>query len=214
MERTREKQHAGTAFDILFKRCLNADYTHTAEGGDYAIEVDGNTLYILFEWSDGKEDWRNNFDFPAKPYKRMTEKWFCHRGFLRVWKAMRDEIEIRVAEILQQHADISEITIVGYSHGGAMALLATEDMTYLYGDRMAVSGYGFGAPRVLWGYVPKAVRERISAFVTVRNIPDIVTHLPPKAFGYRDINVKEIGEKWKYNPIEAHYSSSYIAELE
>lgn len=214
MEITREKQHAGTAFDILFKRCLNADYTHTAEGGDYAIEVDGNTLYILFEWSDGKEDWRNNFDFPAKPYKRMTDKWFCHRGFLRVWKAMRDEIEIRVAETLQQHTDISEITIVGYSHGGAMALLATEDMTYLHGDRMAVSGYGFGAPRVLWGYVPKAVRERISAFVTVRNIPDIVTHLPPKIFGYRDMNVKEIGEKGKYNPIEAHYSSSYIAKLE
>ena len=197
----------------LYRRCLDAEYTHTTEGGDYAIEVDGNTLYILFEWSDGAEDWKNNFDFPAKPYKRMRDKWFCHRGFLKVWKAMRDEIENRVAEILERNTDISNITIVGYSHGGAMALFATEDMTYLYGDKFNVSGYGFGAPRVLWGYVPKAVRERISAFVTVRNVPDIVTHLPPKVFGYRDINIEEIGEKGKYKPIKAHYSSAYIEEL-
>ena len=197
----------------LYRRCLDAEYTHTTEGGDYAIEVDGNTLYILFEWSDGAEDWKNNFDFPARPYKRMTDKWFCHRGFLKVWKAMRDEIENRVAETLERNTDISNITIVGYSHGGAMALFATEDMTYLYGDKFNVSGYGFGAPRVLWGYVPKAVRERISAFVTVRNVPDIVTHLPPKVFGYRDINIEEIGEKGKYKPIKAHYSSAYIEEL-
>ena len=198
----------------LYRRCLDAEYTHTNEGGDYAIEVDGNTLYILFEWSDGAEDWKNNFDFPARPYKRMTDKWFCHRGFLKVWKAMRDEIENRVAETLEEHPEITDITIVGYSHGGAMALFATEDMTYLYGDKFNVSGYGFGAPRVLWGYVPKAVRERISAFVTVRNVPDIVTHLPPKVFGYRDINITEIGEKGKYKPIKAHYSSAYIEELE
>ena len=197
----------------MFEKCLKANYTHTAEGGDYSIEVDANTLYILFEWSDGKEDWKNNFDFPAKPYKRMTDKWYCHRGFLRVWKAMRYEIEECVAETLKEHPEITDIIIVGYSHGGAMALLATEDMTYLYGDKFNVSGYGFGAPRVLWGYVPKAVRERISAFTTVRNIPDIVTHVPPKVFGYRDVNIKEIGESVKYNSIEAHYSSSYIEEL-
>ena len=197
----------------LFKRCLNANYTHTSEGGDYAIEVEGNTLYILFEWSDGAEDWRNNLDFPAKPYKRMKDKWFCHRGFLRVWKAMRDEIEDCVALTLKKHTEIANITIIGYSHGGAMALLATEDMNYLYGEKFNVSGYGFGAPRVLWGYVPKAVRERISAFTTVRNIPDIVTHVPPKVFGYRDVNIKEIGKKGKYKPVKAHYDTAYIAEL-
>lgn len=197
----------------LYRRCLDAEYTHTNEGGDYAIEVDGNTLYILFEWSDGAEDWKNNFDFPAKPYKRMNELWFCHRGFLKVWKAMRDEIENRVVEILAEHPEITDITLVGYSHGGPMSLFATEDMTFLYGDKFNVSGYGFGAPRVLWGYVPKAVRERISGFVTVRNVPDIVTHLPPKVFGYRDINIEEIGEKGKYKPVKAHYSSAYIEEL-
>lgn len=197
----------------LLKRCLKAQYISTAKNGNYAIEVEGDTLYLLFQWSKGFWDWVHNFLFPAKPYKRMKCLWFCHRGFLKVWKAMRDEIEKRVAEILKEHPEITNIIVVGYSHGGAMALFATEDMTYLYGDKFNVSGYGFGAPRVLWGYVPKAVRERISAFVTVRNVPDIVTHLPPKVFGYRDINIKKIGEKGKYKPIKAHYSSAYIEEL-
>lgn len=207
------KANQNEGMDVLFKRCLDADYTHTAEDGDYAIEVEGETLYILFEWSDGAEDWKNNLDFPAKPYKRMTETWYCHRGFLKVWKAMRDEIENRVAETLKLHTDISNITIGGYSHGGALALFATEDMAYLYGKNFNVSGYGFGAPRVLWGNIPEAVRERISAFVTVRNVPDLITHLPPKVFGYRDINITEIGEEGKYKPIEAHYNSAYMAEL-
>lgn len=198
----------------LFQRCLCANYTHTAEDGDYAIEIDGDTLYILFEWSDGATDWRNNLDFPAKPYKSMTDTWYCHRGFLRVWKGMRDEVEKGVADALRRSEGISKITVVGYSHGGAISLFATEDMAYLYGQKYKVSGYGFGAPRVLWGVIPDAVKERISAFKTVRNIPDLVTHVPPKIFGYRDVNITEIGRYGKYQPIEAHYSSSYIAEMD
>ena len=196
---------------FLFNRCLNASYTHTAENGDYAIEVGGNTLYILFEWSDGAEDWKNNFDFPAIPYKHMAETWFCHRGFLRVWKAMRDEVEKRVAEILAQHPEITDFKIVGYSHGGAMALLATEDMVYLYGEKINVSGYGFGAPRVLWGYVPKAVKNRLQHFYVIRNNKDIVTHVPPALFGFR--HVSEVVKIGQTNPVKDHYPEKYTHNL-
>ena len=197
----------------LFEKCLNAEYIHTAECGDYSIEIDGNTLYLLFECSDDIADWKNNFDFPAKPYKRMGRVWFCHRGFLKVWTAMKNDIEEQVIQILNDNLEIENIVCVGYSHGGALAVLATEDMEYLYGLIYNVEGYGFGAPRVLWGYIPEIVKHRLRNFTTIRNIPDIVTHVPPKILGYRDINIKEIGEEEKYKPIEAHYSSSYIEEL-
>ena len=136
----------------LFKRCLNAEYIHTAEGGDYAIEIDGSTLYLLFEPSDGLEDWKNNFDFPAQPYKDMTPVWYCHRGFTKVWKAVQDELAPKVDEILSSSESIKRIVCVGYSHGAALAVLATEDMEWQYGDEYTVEGYGFGAPRVLWPY--------------------------------------------------------------
>ena len=117
----------------LFDRCYNAKYIHTAEGGDYAIEVEDGVIYLLFQWSNGAEDWKNNFDFPARPYKRMNDVWYCHRGFLRVWKAMRDEIEAKVAEIIASNPFIYSIRCIGYSHGAALALFATEDMAYHYG---------------------------------------------------------------------------------
>ena len=228
----------------LFKRCLNAKYIHTAESGDYAIEIEGDTLYLLYECSDDKEDWLNNFNFipdkykdreqtaklvlfgdilkavweyfklPATPYKNALKTWKVHGGFHKVWKAMRDEIEAYVAEILANHPEIKKIVIIGYSHGGALAVLATEDMEDLYGDKYEVSGYGFGAPRVLWGIVPKDVKHRLRNFTTIRNIPDIVTHVPPMVFGFRNAGtLVKVGEKGKYNPFKAHYASAYIEEL-
>lgn len=198
----------------LFKMCLESSYIHTCGGGDYSISTDSDTIYIFFEWSDGKEDWKSNFNFPVKPYKRMEDKWYCHRGFLKVWKGMRKEIELTVSALIN-NMSIDRIVCVGYSHGGALSALATENFTYLYGDNIEVKGYGFGAPRVFWGFIPKAVRERMDNFVTIRNIPDIVTHLPPSLFGYRNSgHLLKIGKHFKYNPIKAHFPDIYMSELQ
>jgi len=32
------------SFAALLKRCLNAEYNHTENAGDYAIQVENNTL--------------------------------------------------------------------------------------------------------------------------------------------------------------------------
>lgn len=227
----------------LFDRCRKAAYIHTAESGDYAIQVEDRTLYLLFQWSKGEEDWLNNFDFipthlhtlkerwahlkglvrslvngvgtPEKAYKHMTRPWLCHRGFHRVWLAMRDEIEARVEALLEVHPEIDTITCVGYSHGGALAVFATEDMAFLYGDAYKVEGYGFGAPRVLWGPIPAEVKERLTNFKLVRNGPDIVTRVPPVWLWFRHAGeVVEIGEKGKYNAFTAHKAASYQVELD
>ena len=230
----------------LFKRCLNADYTHTPKGGDYAIEVEGDTIYLLFECSDGLEDWRHNFDFipdpykdrentprlvlfkgilksvfgyykiPTEPYKDTLKKWRVHGGFREVWDDVKYDIEGYVAEILAvHHPEVKKIVCVGYSHGAALAVLCTEDMEYLYGNALEVSGYGFGTPRVLWGIIPKDVKHRLRNFTSVRNIPDIVTHVPPMVFGFRNAGkLVKIGKKGKNSPIKAHYPSAYIEELD
>ncbi len=198
-----------------FERCLQAQYVHTAMGGDYAIEARGNTLYLLFEWSDGGEDWINNLDFPATPYRRMEQTWFCHRGFLRVWRALRDEVEPAVESMLHRRPWIREIVCIGYSHGAAMAVLACEDMTFLYGKRLEVSGYGFGTPRVLWGPIPRAVKSRLSAFYATVCVPDLVTTVPPKWLGFRDVGIRvEIGAEKGYAPVHAHYAQSYLDALD
>lgn len=127
---------------------------------------------------------------------------------------MQDEIEEKVSEIMKAHR-VRTIYCVGYSHGGALALLATEDMTYLHQwEDLNVLGIGFGAPRVVWGWVPKAVKRRLYNYMTVRNIPDIVTHVPPMVLGYRNISKPfKIGAWGKYSPIKAHYPQSYRDSL-
>lgn len=197
----------------LFNLCQAAEYIHTEAGTDYAVKVGGDTIYLLFEWSDGVEDWKSNFNFPCKAYKNGGKTWFAHRGFLKAWKDVRDEIEMQVSEILAVNPGIKKICCVGYSHGAALALLCTEDMVYLYGEALSVMGVGFGCPRVVWGFIPKAVKKRLRHFIPVRNIPDIVTHVPPAIFGYRHIGLVKIGRRKKYTPIKAHYASAYIAEL-
>lgn len=198
----------------LYESCLKAKYIHTTEDGDYSISVVDDTIFLFFEWSDDKRDWKNNFNFPIKPYKRMKEKWYCHRGFLKVWKAMQTEIEEKVNEILLTQNSIKNIVCVGYSHGSPLSTLATENFNFLYGHKLNIEGYGFGSPRVLWGFLPKTLKERLSNYYNIRNKFDIVSHVPPFIFGYRNSGkLIKIGRIFKYNPINAHRTKNYKKEL-
>ena len=198
----------------MFLRCLNARYTHAGDSADYAFELSGTSLYILFEWSDGMRDWKNNLDFPIRAYKSGDSCWFAHRGFLRVWKSVREEIEKRVC-CLAESGLIESVTCIGYSHGAALAGLATEDISFLLGDKLDVCGYGFGCPRFTWGMLPSNVKSRFSNFFIIRNVPDLITHLPPFILGYRNAgNLVKIGKKSKSSPISAHYPDSYLKALQ
>lgn len=201
----------------LFKSCLNAKYINTANCGNYSIEVHNNTIYIFFEWSKGIGDWINNFNFPKKPYKHMKETWYCHRGFLKVWQGMRDEIRDKVLHIIS-NTTIKKIICIGYSQGGALCLLATEDMSYLInsiGLNIKILGIGFAAPRVIWGNIPESLETRLDPYKVVRIVNDIVPKLPPKIFGFRDNKyIVDIGIGTSYNCFEAHKKENYLLALE
>ena len=48
----------------------------------------------------------------------------------------------------------------------------------------------------------------------IRNIDDLITHLPPFLFGYFHVGkLIETGEKGKYNKIDAHRPENYLVEL-
>lgn len=206
----------------LFNRCLNAKYVHTENSGDYAIEREGNTVYLLFQCSKGKEDWKNNFDFPSVPYKDMGIPWKCHRGFLRVWKSIEPYIADTVMDMSVKH-----FVIVGYSHGGAIATLCHEYVWFNRPDLrpdsshyMSIEGYGFGCPRVFFGRMKKELKERWLSFFPIRNINDIVAHVPPVLFGFRHVSsITKIGEKGKLNRhkkfdcVSAHYPDNYRMSL-
>ena len=193
----------------LFKRCLYIPYLQTGKSANYATEIKDDVLYLYFEKSDGENDWRINFDFPAVPYRRMGKTvWFAHRGFLGVWK----EIEEKVKDDIF-NKKIKGINCVGYSHGAAVAVLCYEYARFNRPDlRKDIYGYGFGCPRVIWGEIPD---DRWQNFTVIRNIDDAVTHLPPTVLGYKHIGkMLEIGKKGRYTPIDAHRFENILNELE
>ncbi len=195
----------------LFENSINIDYTRVENTADYAIEHIGSTLYIYFEASSGINDWKNNLDFPARAYKRMGKTaWFAHSGFLSVWKILEAYISPYIF-----NPNINNIVTVGYSHGAAIAVLCHEYIWYHRPDlRDSFEGYGFGCPRVIWGELYKKTRQRWERFTVIRNIDDIVTHMPPSALGFSHIGrLLEIGESGKYSPTDAHRAENILAEL-
>lgn len=193
----------------IFEKIRKAEYTHLEDGASFTFEKQNGKLYLLFEWSNGLDDWKNNFNFPAKPYRDMENKWHAHRGFLKVWKI----IEPYLKDVIMDK-ETNKIIIAGYSHGAAIAVLCHEYCKYNRPDA-DITGYGFGCPRVLWGRMSKAVKKRFEGFYVIRNSGDIVTHVPPAIFGFRHVgNLLEIGEHSDYNIIDAHRSPNYKKELE
>lgn len=198
----------------LFIGCLDANYTHTEIGSSYAAKVDHDTLYLFFQWSYGITDWLFNFLFLKKkiePYEEMGKKWVVHSGFSKVWDSIKHNIEGLICD-----ERYKKIIIVGYSHGGAIATLCHEFVWFNRPDlRDSLEGYGFAAPRAVGRDTPLEIRERWANFYVIRNIGDIVTHLPPKFTGYTNVGqLLEIGERGRYGPIDAHRESSYINELQ
>ena len=206
----------------LFESCLNADYVNVGDGGSFSIEVRGDALYIFFEKSKGIVDWHSNLDFGAvlhselgrearavTPYKRMDEEWYCHGGFLRVWRSVLPYLEWALLDLR-----FGEIVTVGYSHGAALALLCHEYLWFNRRDlRGKITGYGFGCPRVIYGKVPRE-KERWADFYVIRNYDDIVTHLPPRAFGFRHVgHLVTVGGIGRYSRIDAHRKENYLSSL-
>ena len=195
----------------LFYRCLNEDYVQQDGSASYCIQIVNGTLYIFFEHSNGADDWKVNFDFPAKAYRQMERPlWFAHRGFADMWKRTEPYIAQYILD-----PDIKAIVIVGYSHGAAIAIMCHE---YAYFNRPDIRdnifGYGFGAPRVFWGLRNAEIMKRWENFLVIRNIDDIITHLPPSALGFSHVgNMLEIGEKGKYSKIDAHRPKNIQKEL-
>lgn len=193
---------------FYFMKCVNSEYHHTENNGSFALQREGKLLYVLFEKSNGRADWKSNLNF--LPQKTDEPNAFCcHRGFLKVWESILPYIEKELSD-----KSIEKIIIIGYSHGGAIAALCHE---YLYTERSDIQNnifsYGFGAPRVYYG-VKVLDYERWKNYTVVRNGNDLVTYLPPKFLFYRDLGtIIEIGKEFSFSPIEAHKRESYEKSL-
>ncbi len=188
----------------LFLKCLRAEYTHK-ESVSYALLREGAALTVLFEDSNGAVDWYRNLDFAVKAYEGAL----VHRGFLSAFLTVEREL----GEAISSSA-LRRLTVAGYSHGGALATLFH---AYAYRARPDLRAHSvcvtYGAPRV-YRRAPKDSADVFARLLRVENRGDLVTDLPPKAFGFSHVGKElSVGAKGKYGPLSAHTAESYLQEI-
>lgn len=161
-----------------FVKCAyEIEYQTAGNDVNYAFEENKDVLYLFFQGSSSIKDWTRNFLFTKKVYKMFH----VHRGFYEAYSEVRDVI---LNHIYATETLFNKIVIVGYSHGGALCQLALEDIEYHFPNKRVVA-YAFESPRCL--KVKKEYRHLWKHLYVIRNNQDIVTHCPPRLFGYNDL---------------------------
>lgn len=160
----------------LFYNCAyGVEYKQIGDSVNYAFVEQENTLYIYFQGSNSVSDWVFNFLFAKKVYGLFK----VHRGFLHCYQQVRS---LMLDKAYSKNYD--EIVVVGYSHGGALCQLALQDLVYHF-PNISVKGFAFESPRCL--KVPKKYRYMWDNLRVIRTNNDLITHLPPKIFGFSDL---------------------------
>ena len=194
----------------LFAECLTRKYQTVENAASFSTTIENGTLFLFFEPSNGREDWDNNLNFRIRPYDDMNPAWYCHAGFLKVFRSALPYLEPYILS-----PEVKRAVTVGYSHGGALAILCHEAIWFRRPDiRSRIRTFAYGAPRVLFAPIPGAVKKRFGELYLIQNEGDIVTHLPPAILGFRHVgNVIAIGKEGAQNAIDAHRPESYLAAL-
>lgn len=160
----------------LFHLCAyDIEYQTIGDSVNYAFLEEGKTLLVFFQGSNSITDWVENFLFTKKIYKEFK----VHRGFYMAYSQARDML---LDKIYNNHYE--EVMVVGYSHGGALCQLYLEDLVYHFPE-LKVKGFAFESPRAV--KCAKKYKERWKDLLVIRTNQDLVTHCPPKIFGYTDL---------------------------
>lgn len=210
-------------FDLvqIFKNCAwNIEYKQAGDSVNYAFIETLDELFIYFQGSNSITDWVRNFLFKKRPYKDMEKPYKVHRGFLAAWKEVEDIVINKVKDPKWKH-----ITVIGYSHGAALAGFCHECVWYHRPDlrENGLHGFAFEAPRFYGGFkVRKDLRERWTTFTVIRTNNDLVTHCPPAIFGFCHVggmmkikgDVSLVKKKWIPKCIKSHYPEVVVDALE
>lgn len=172
-------------------------------------------VVICFCCSNSDVDWKNNFAFFQKAYKDCEIPFYVHRGFLRCWKEVRHYIEEEVKKL-----EPKEICVTGWSYGGAISDLCTEDMVYLFPD-LKIRNVTFGGPRVVWSFKNwKKLKSRWTSdkveSIKFKNGSDVVTAVPFLSFGFHHVSdLTHIGQPirlWRYLNANGYHGIEFYIE--
>ena len=184
----------------LIKNTKHEEYNESGDSVNWLIKIDHDekVIRLMFEESNGKRDWLNNLNFPVKPYKKQENVLWVARGWRKAYKSCNDKIQQALIATISDYKNYG-VEIIGWSYGGAMAILAAED--FHFRTKLKPTLYTFGAPKPIFGKKSKQYVESCCGEIKqYANVNDCVVIMPPFP-GYKHINKIKVGNR-KFNLIE------------
>lgn len=172
----------------------NSKYQKVGKDVDFLVQedIENKKIQLIFAESNSETDWKHNFQFPIKLYKHQKNRFWVASGWGNAYKSASLEIFKVLAEKINMHPYF-EIEIMGFSFGGAMAVLAAEDVFFRLNIKSNL--ITFGCPKVLFGKKTKEYFNKCcNSIKQYAHVNDIVTYCPP-FLGYTNINVIRLGNK-------------------
>lgn len=159
---------------------------------NYAVSYNKkeDAIILAFQGSKSLADWITNLNYKAKPYSDQERDIFFHGGYCIAWDTAKDVIMSALLDTLEEHPS-SRVMIIGHSYGGALSVVAAEDLNFRTGIRPDV--YTFGAPKICGTKkTAKIVRDCCNKVIQFAYVNDIVTMLPP--FKFCHVAKKKLGK--------------------
>lgn len=182
-------------------------------------DAERNVIQVHFQKTCGKQDWKDNFNFPKELYDTFTYggkpvKMYVHSGWGEMYKAVKHDMHVDFEREQRVHPT-AKVECIGWSLGSALAQLAVQDLNWKYGRRPDC--YTFGSVKPFY-IKDKFVREYLdscgNAVYNFCHRSDIVTYQPPfpKYEMLRRVDVGEYAFARLFDPWRWHtcYDRLYI----
>ncbi len=169
-------------------------------------------IEIYFKGTSTLKDYLYNMDIYPRLF--IDKEIRVHNGFLKKYLSLKDDIIKNINKIIKD-TEIREISLNGHSAGGAIANIASLDLSYIY-ENITLNCITFGSPKVGNIYFKKKYNKKISNSIRIVNNNDIIPLIPPSII-YTEIHeglILENKNKKSLNFFEyTHSIKSYIKNL-
>lgn len=177
----------------IYNMICVSNYRTSGEDVQWTIANDPSerVIHLIFQQSASKIDWKVNLDFPVRPYKQQKNTLFLHRGWADAWKSCNDEVMNALIATVNFYKDYT-VEIDGWSYGGAMSVIAAEDLHFRTGIKPDI--VTFGAPNPLFGLKTFLyVKSCCGTVHQYAHVNDVVPLMPP-VIGYCQVKKTKVGK--------------------
>lgn len=185
-----------------------------------------DTIQAYFKETSTDAQWRSNFEFPDKYYdsfvvdgKKIQLR--VASGWADIYKHMKHDVREQVKALMEAHPE-SEVEIIGWSLGSALAQLCAQDLFYNLGVKSHL--FTFGSVKPWYGMnkrMRKYLRKCYKECYNFGDHNDVVTYMVPLPGYFKMNGVKIKQDRFciakLFNPMKYHteyYKEEYYKEID